>query len=203
MPNCRWVASSHALRSGHHQESNLPGRRCFLPFIEQQQTKSQIDFNYAFDSPVNAKVAATEMSIYRCPSVWREKGIRGRTDYGGMYGQRITVRQNTDNGVLINDVRLTFENVLDGLTNTLVVAEDCAGPEAEWIDGQNIFEQSGGINDPKAWILDNEIRSKHVGGAMVLFTCGRPVFLSEKIDLRTLGAIITRAGNELINSELF
>lgn len=173
-----------------------------LPFIEQQTLKSQIDFNYAFDSPVNAKIAATEIPLYRCPTVFRTKGKRGRTDYGGMYGQRITTRQNTDNGVLIIDNRLTFQSITDGLTNTLAVAEDCAGPDAEWIDGQNIFEQSGGINDPNSWIGDNEIRSKHVGGAMVLFTCGRPVFLSDEIDLATLGAIITRAGNEILNSEL-
>ncbi len=62
--------------------------------------------------------------------------------------------------------------IRDGLSQTMCVAEDTVGPECEWINGRNTFEQSGRINDPKASLIDNEIRSEHTGGAMVLFLDG-------------------------------
>jgi hypothetical protein len=76
------------------------------------------------------------------------------------------------------------------------IAEDSRGRDAQWINGRNIFEQSGGVNDPKAWIGDNEIRSHHLGGAMSLYCCGRVAFLSNSIDRTALAALITRSAND-------
>jgi len=168
-----------------------------LPYFEQTNLSQLIDFDYAFDHPRNAKAAATEVLLYQCPTARIREYRPGRSDYGGMYGQRITTRTATNNGVFIYDTPIHFEDILDGLTNTIAVAEDSRGPDAKWMDGNNIFEQSGGINDPKAWAGDNEIRSEHTGGAMVLFVCSRVAMISNGTDHSILAAMITRAGGEL------
>ncbi len=67
-----------------------------------------------------------------------------------MYGQRISVTNATDNGVLIYNTPFRFADIVDGLTHTIAVAEDSKSPDAQWINGRNIFEQSGGVNDPRA-----------------------------------------------------
>jgi hypothetical protein len=44
--------------------------------------------------------------------------------------------------------------------------------------------------------MDNEIRSHHRNGAMILFSCGRTWFVSNSCKLDTLAAMITRNGQE-------
>ena len=85
----------------------------------------------------------------------------------------------------------------------MAVAEDVNGPHSEWINGANVFVQSGGVNDPSAWAGDNEIRSDHAGGAMALFVDGRVQFLSESIERVILGRLITRAGGEVAGADSF
>ncbi len=169
-----------------------------LPFIEQTNLHLQIDFHVPFDSPRNAVPAATMLQVYLCPSALQSPSSgRGKTDYGGLYGQRITTRSATDNGVFIYDISFRFADVRDGLSNTICIGEDTRGPDSEWINGRNVFEQSGGINDPDIWIGDNEIRSDHTGGAQVLLTDGHVQLLPNTLDRLSLAALITRAEGDL------
>lgn len=169
-----------------------------LKYLEQGNLHEQIDFHYPFDDTRNARAAAVVLSVYLCPAaVASPPGGRGKTDYGGLYGERITARGRTDNGVFVYDEAIRFEEIRDGLSGTLCVAEDTRGPDAEWINGRNVFEQSGGVNDPEAWIGDNEIRGDHTGGAMVLVLDGHTRLLSSSIDKLTLAALITRAEGDL------
>ncbi len=185
---------------GDPKWKNLAWSAMILPYMEQNQLHRMVNFDYAFDHPVNAPAAQTRISLYLCPSVPEPKtqSIRARTDYAGLYGQRITNRRQTDNGVLIYNRPIRFKEISDGITNTWAVAEDTAGPEGEWINGSNVFEQSGRINDPTAWVGDNEIRSQHVGGAMLLFCCGRVAFVSQSMDIKIVAALITRDYAEVV-----
>jgi hypothetical protein len=169
----------------------------FLSYIEQGNLSTAIDFNFPYDHPRNASASVVDLPLYLCPSARnRIQKREGRSDYGGLFGQRITTRNNTHNGILVYDEAFRFQDILDGLTNTLAVAEDTRGLDAQWINGKNIFEQSGGVNDPQAWVGDNEIRSHHISGAMSLFCCGRVAYLSNATDRIALASFITRAGGE-------
>ncbi len=170
-----------------------------LPYLEQANLHARINFGVPYDSPINAEAAKVPVAIYLCPSVPERKTMRGRTDYGGLYGQRITTRTETNNGVFIYDEAFSFRDITDGLTTTMAVAEDVGSPDGEWINGNNVFEQSGGINDPRVWKGDNEIRSKHRGGAVVVFCCARTKFLSNSTDRGVLAALITRASGDLVH----
>lgn len=188
-------------RSGRNTTNKqLAWSASILPHLDEVVLYRKIDFNKAFDHPDNAAAAAHVLPIYLCPSVVRKPQQRGPADYGGLFGQRLTTKSQTDNGVLVYDRSFVPTEITDGLANTMAVAEDCAGPDSEWINGRNVFEQSGGINDPNAWSGDNEIRSNHRGGATAVFMDGTSRFLSEAIDRRTLGALITRSMGEIIQS---
>ena len=177
---------------GDPQLKNFAWSAMILPYMESQNLHRLINFDYPFDHPKNEIAGKTEVSTYQCPSVPPRVMTRGRTDYCGLYGQRLTTRTNTDNGVFIYNRSINYAAITDGLTNTMAVSEDTGGSDAEWINGNNVFEQSGGINDPKSWIGDDEIRSKHATGAMSLFCCGRVQFLSNSTDIKVLAAYITR-----------
>ncbi len=182
---------------GSPRLKNFAWSALLLPYVEQSNLSNTIDFDFPYDHPRNASAAIVDLPLYLCPTArTRTQAREGRSDYGGLFGQRITARSNTNNGVFVFDETFRFQDILDGLTNTLAVAEDTQSVDAQWINGRNIFEQSGGVNDPKAWIGDNEIRSHHIGGAMSLFCCGRVAFLSNSIDRTALASLITRAGGE-------
>ena len=168
-----------------------------LPFLEQQPLHAQIDFRYPFDAPQNRPAAATRLSTYECPTAPGRELPRAQTDYGGLFGEIINDRKQ-DDGVFLYESSVAFAEICDGLTNTFAVAEDVGGPDSEWINGRNVFVQANGVNDPAAWIGDNEIRSKHRGGAMVLACDGAVHFVSETIPLDLLGALITRANAEVV-----
>src|SRR5690606_16630525 len=74
-------------------ERQLAWSAYLLPYLEQQPLYDRLDLSQAFDAPHNAEPAATVLPVYLCPSskveTTRIEG-RGRTDYGGMYGERIT-----------------------------------------------------------------------------------------------------------------
>jgi prepilin-type processing-associated H-X9-DG protein len=167
-----------------------------LPFVEQPSLHSQIDFSKAYDHVINARAASRRLSVFECPTAQNRNLIRAQTDYGGLFGEIILDREQ-DDGVFLYDRPIALRDILDGTTNTIAVSEDIGGPDSEWINGRNVFVQSGGINDRAAWIGDNEIRSKHPGGAMVLFADARVVLLSDSTDKRVLGQSITRAKQEV------
>lgn len=174
-----------------------------LPFLDQQALHDAIDFNYPFDHPRNAGAAATSLSTYLCPTVPAPPRIRGRTHYGGLFGERLVDRRRVDDGVFLHDRRISFRDCRDGLSHTIAVGEDVIGPDSEWINGGNVFVQAHRINDSTAWVFDNEIRSLHPAGAMVLFVDGSVHMLTESLDIRVLAALITRDGGEVIPGGLF
>ena len=171
-----------------------------LPYLEQVPLYEKIDFNVPYDHPSNAEAGSARLSSFICPSATSPApGGLGKTDYAGLYGQRLTTFKNTNNGVFIYNRAFTFGMIRDGLSQTMCVAEDTVGPECEWINGRNTFEQSGSINDPQASLIDNEIRSQHTGGAMVLFVDGHVSLLHNDLDRKVLAALITRGNRDLVN----
>ena len=102
--------------------------------------------------------------------------------------------------MMLYDRPISIKEITDGTSNTLIVSEDSAWTDGQWINGLNIFDQKYPINfvpdDPRA--VENEIRSDHPGGANGAFCDGSARFLSENMDVHVLEAIITRAGGEIV-----
>jgi len=91
---------------------------------------------------------------------------------------------------------ISIADIRDGTSNTLIVSEDSAWGDGQWINGLNVFDQAYPIN--RAPAFENDIRSEHPGGAFGLFCDGSVRFLTETMELETLAAICTRAGGEVV-----
>jgi type II secretory pathway pseudopilin PulG len=170
-----------------------------LPFIEEAALADLLDLNRPFDSQENATAAAIVLSVYLCPSSQRRSALvdgRGACDYGGIYGERITSPNDPPKGTMLIDAVVTLRQVRDGASKTLIVAEDSRFSDGQWINGRNIFDQAFAINDAPPY--ENDIRSEHAGGAQGVMVDGSVHFFAESLELKTLAALCTRAGGEVV-----
>lgn len=168
-----------------------------LPQLEQQPLYDRLDLKQAFDSPRNAEPGATVLPIYLCPSTSRDSELingLAACDYGGIYGERLNGPNSPPKGTMIYERAITYIQIRDGLSNTLVVGEVGQFSDGQWINGRNVFEQAYPINRGPAF--DNELRSQHPAGVNVLFCDTSTRTITESIDRRVLGALCTRAGGE-------
>lgn len=187
--------------SGDQTKRQLSWSAFLLPYLEQQNLFDMIDFAQAFDSPANANAAATILPVYVCPTSPRGPRLvegRGPCDYGGIYGERISGRNDPPKGIMIYDQSFSSTEVRDGLSNTLIVAEDTRFTDGQWINGRNLFDQAFAINAAPAF--ENDIRSDHSGGANAVLADSSVRFLDQSLDLKILAALCTRAGGEAIGS---
>jgi prepilin-type N-terminal cleavage/methylation domain-containing protein/prepilin-type processing-associated H-X9-DG protein len=174
-----------------------------LPYVEQKGVYSMLDLKKQFDHKDNALGAANVLSIYLCPSVPRSSFLvqnRGACDYGGIMGQTLQPSISMQDGVMIDKEigvdYVSIKEIPDGTSFTIMISEDAAWTDGQWINGQNVFVITWPINTPPNG--DNEIRSKHPGGADGLFCDGSVRFLFQEMELETLKGIVTRAGKEII-----
>ena len=170
-----------------------------LPHVEQPAVYEMIDFKLPFDAPENAKAGATIIPTYVCPSTPHDtyqRSGRAVTDFGGIYGERISGNNDPPTGVMIHDQAIRFRDILDGTSTTIVVSEDADFPDGQWINGRNLFDQAFPIN--RAPKFENDMRSFHPQGVNGLFADGATRFLNESIDMKLLSSICTRANHELV-----
>ncbi len=171
-----------------------------LPYIEQMPLYQSIDFSKPYYIGSNVKAAQTPLSVFICPSSTHTdtmlSGGLGASDYGGVYGERITGPNDPPKGVLIYDRPIAIEEVRDGTSNTLAVSEDSEMKNAQWINALNVFDVGFAIN--RAPAIENDIRSRHPNGANGVFCDGSARFLSEGMQMRVLAAICTRDGGEAV-----
>ena len=161
-----------------------------LPWLEEPGLAARIDTTKAFDHPANAAVAATPLAVYRCPAADLQEplvGGLGRSDYGGMTGERITSPNNPEKGSLVHDRGFAAREIPDGLSKTILVGEcaTVAWSDGQWINGRNLFDQAYAINWPT---FEDELRSRHRGGAHALFGDGAVRLVAESGDIRVQAA---------------
>jgi prepilin-type N-terminal cleavage/methylation domain-containing protein/prepilin-type processing-associated H-X9-DG protein len=169
-----------------------------LPWLEEQSLADLIDFEKSYDHADNAAAVAVPVAVFRCASADRPSVLvagMGRTDYGGITGERIVSPNNPEKGVLIHDRGIAVREIGDGLSHTVLVGECAAGawPDGQWINGRNLFDQAYAVNWP-TW--EDELRSRHPGGAHALFGDGSVRPLDDTLDVRILAAACTRSGGE-------
>jgi len=168
-----------------------------LPWIEEERLAARIDFTKPFDHAVNAAAAAVPLAVYRCPSSGRAAVIDGLggCDYGGIVGERIVSPNNPEKGAIVHDHGFAEREIGDGLSKTAFVGECAAGgwSDGQWINGRNLFDQAYAVNWP-TW--EDELRSRHPGGAHALFGDGAVRLLADATDAGVLAAVCTRFGGE-------
>ena len=190
-----------------------------LPYVEEAALASRIDYRQFWNAPGgNDGASDAALPIYVCPSGM--VAYVGKQDYGGVTGTYIVPSGKTQpaddpfhNGILIfrdDDHRqaITPAGVTDGLSQTLLIGESVdrglppaadVNPElnSRWALGTNCFAQNARFIN----LYENEnLRSRHDGGAHASFADGRAAFLGENMDPDVLAAICTRNGGETKSS---
>jgi prepilin-type N-terminal cleavage/methylation domain-containing protein/prepilin-type processing-associated H-X9-DG protein len=245
--------------------TNLPGVprssafTFLLPFFEQDNLYRNYDFTSNWYDPINVPIGETKLSILLCPSSPNPDRLDGRpeawsplvavTDYGitTHVAQRLYLTGLVDNygpgAMPKNEARPKLADILDGNSNTIMVAESAGRPNlwragrpigappairvdgGGWSRSATAFSIEGSSADgtifpgPCAINCTNgedvttypdpyygrdgsgAIYAFHTGGANAVFADGSVHFLQQAISIRTLAALVTRAGGEVLGTD--
>ena len=215
-----------------------------LPHIDQASAFQQYDFTKSNSAPANAITVGQSIPTYLCPSAPVRRPVpisdcdftpgvsvaRAAGTYAACSGSgdpwgptpTATPPVPANNGAITNGKSgaISFRDLTDGLSNTLVIGESSwSFPDYLFTSGPCLGQQRwgfthwaspypsathhstmGGVN-PKTYAggtaLSN-FRSEHVGGVQFVFADGAVRFLTENIDKVLLDGLATRAGGEVL-----
>jgi prepilin-type processing-associated H-X9-DG protein len=219
-----------------------------LPYLEQENLYKLYNYKVDWNAPANWPAIQTRVKVFNCPSTplqdttaWapaQPGGPQPRevTDYGAInaikdfvgvncFGlQGVTKDDPRIMGGLVRDKPTRFADILDGTSNTILIAEDAGRPqfyaaggtllgikkEGGWADPNGPFSIDGSNPDgtvpgpcPLNCSNDSEVYAFHTGGANAVFGDGSVHFLSRSISLCTLAKLTTRAGGEIVDSSQY
>ncbi len=183
--------------------SNVPRERQFswivaiLPFLEQGTLYDALRLDLPWDHPHNAGLLQMAPRTLMCPSDPAPSTEEGffRTSYVAVTGANFTDGPGNPIGVIGLDKGLAVSEIVDGTSNTVMVAEVTDG--GPWFAGGNGTARR--IDD---W-LQNKSWSHHPGGGNVVFADGSVQFLSSTTDIQTLRKLATAQGREPMDAEEF
>jgi prepilin-type processing-associated H-X9-DG protein len=159
-------------------------RTLILPFMEQQALYQQIDFSKPWDDPVNLPYSQTVIPAYACPSTI---GDPTSTTY---------VAVVDPSGIMSGPQATKFSEVLDGLSNTIMLVECDSDLAVPWMQPQDInlnqFVSSGTAKEAGG----------HYGGAHVLMADGAVTFITDSMNPQLRQVMVSKAGKEIIDEEM-
>jgi prepilin-type N-terminal cleavage/methylation domain-containing protein len=206
-----------------------------LPFMESNAIYSSIDLRSPIDAPINQAALIQVVPTFICPSdiggntfeigmeshEEEEEEHEGHNvdegtklfriakfNYPAVFGtQEIEEVPYSANGTFFGNSTIRFKDIIDGLSNTMIVAErssrlggsvwhgwisEAAEPGARFL----------GVADhtPNSKIGHFEdFSSQHGPGIHIVFADGSTRLISDTIDLGIYQSITTRAGSEIVN----
>ena len=208
-----------------------------LPYMDQANLYNTINYSVSALDPVNRPAASQILPMYRCPSYTGDV-YSTDTQYTSKYdkyalrnylciGAKTVVGLSgamPAEGVMFPGSKNGFSDILDGASNTVLVAETRESKAAVWIDGTSAAVAARWMDFTKAMSnppyggastsinytpyfpggFPNSIQqlygpsSFHVGGAHHLLGDGSVRFISQNVDVLTYDAICTRNGGEVV-----
>lgn len=195
-----------------------------LPFVEQTNLYNSFDFRFPPLDERNRDLVATEMSVFRCPS---EVGPRvvDLVDPESFEELKLTAENygyNDNIGFLYNNGQpVAFKDVVDGLSNTVLLGEATFAVEADpdspiggvsgapgSVCGAILFRGFSETYFALPFVTTEIVgppgvdsffaSSYHTGGVHFAFFDGSVQFISLSTDQRTLDALSTLQGGEIV-----
>lgn len=150
-----------------------------LPFLEQNELYKEFHLDEPWDSEHNKKLIGRMPAVYRTPDHPEIEG--GKTVYLVPHGEG-TMFEGFD-GPRIQDIT-------DGTSNTIMAVEAAPERAVVWT-APNELEY-----DPEQPLAG--LGGIHANGFLVLFADGSVHFIAQTVDLKTLKAMFTAAGGEVV-----
>ena len=128
-------------------------------------------------------------------------------NYTKQQGMLISIKDLKNEARITEPPPVTFGNLSDGSSNTMMVTE-CTGrgtesedddPNGSWVSGKNVTHLNKTVNGEKAkksW-NDELVYSEHSGGANAVFADGSVRFLTDEMNEENLMAVCSRNGGEV------
>jgi hypothetical protein len=158
----------------------LSWRVHILPFVEQNQLYKEFHLDEPWDSEHNKKLIARMPQVYRSSPNLPAK--EGKTTYLGVAGKDAMFPGNQP---------LSIRDVTDGTSNTAWVVDADDAQAVPWTKPAD-FEYDPA--KPMAGLVGH-----YPGGFLALFVDASVHFLPAKVDAKTLTAIFTRNGGEVVS----
>jgi prepilin-type processing-associated H-X9-DG protein len=205
-----------------------------LPYVEQSAIFSQLNFDVALFDPLNSSTREFHLPVFLCPEDvvsyigFVEMGDEkyAMASYVGSFGPPdLDDAQEKRDGIFSRNSRTRLEEVLDGLSNTLVFGERQNGPfrksgvhgphfsyETTWAGavreitdpsddhGHMVLFQTG--HPPNSENSDDrDVSAPHIGFANFLFGDGSVRLITEEVDFELYQSLSTRDGSEIVSFE--
>ena len=152
-------------------------RTLILPYLERMDLYEKVDFSKAWDDPANEAVRREMVSVYQCPS---SKGAAGETTYLAIVGERNILRPQQGRA---------FAEIVDGLSNTVMVYEADTTQAVHWMSPQDSSEEV---------FMSSNLKSKtsHTHGRNAGMADGSIRFLLNNISHEASQGLATVDGHE-------
>lgn len=151
-----------------------------LPFIEQNALYEQYRKDQPWDSPDNKRVLEQMPALFRDPS---DPSGPNSTSYFALTGP----------GTPLSGRGMTFIDMIDGTSNTLLVVE--AKRDVPWTKPQDVpFDPARSAEVLKS------LGGNHDGGFVAAFADGSVRFISQAVDPTVFKGLATATGKEVIGS---
>ncbi len=160
----------------------LSWRVAILPFLEEDALYEQFHLDEPWDSEHNRPLVQRMPTIYDAPKSTVSGG--GRTNYLGVAGA---------SGIFADAKGTRMAQIRDGLSNTVMVVEAADTQAVPWTKPGDF--DYGGTN-PIARLVDLQN-----GRFLAAFADGSVRYLDESIGAKTLKALCTRDGGEVIGRD--
>jgi uncharacterized protein DUF1559 len=158
-----------------------------LPYLGEQTLYDAYNFQQAHDAPANYTVTTMAVSQFQCP--YHERGNGVRTDYG------MVVCPGSISGT---DRYVRLRDITDGPFKTLIIAE-MARDACAWPAPRATIDPARGINSSAT--AAGGATSVHPKGAFFLFSNGYVRYLTDETTPKTLRALCTMAGDEVVSED--
>jgi hypothetical protein len=159
----------------------LSWRVHLLPFLEQDSVYRQFHLDEPWDSEHNRKLIDRMPVVYRCPSL--DRGLGGKTSYLAPVGPALMFTGGLE-GIKIREVT-------DGTSNTIFFVDADDDHAVTWTRPDDLRNDP---QHPEAGLRDYKGR-----GFNVAFVDGSIHILPVTIDKKTLQALFTRNGGEVVS----
>ena len=200
-----------------------------LPTIDQHPLFHQVDFSTGVYDPANGLVADTEVPTFRCPSDYLEQHTPGNrpTSYVGCTGGFDTAIDVDNTGLLFLNSSISFREISDGTSNTIIVGErlftDFEQVDLGWMSGTGATlrhtgmvmnlkldpyqsggnawfgpEADGSLIAPPADQAIGGFSSRHSGGGQFVMADGSVRFLSENVDPELFSHLGNREDRQML-----
>ena len=174
-----------------------------LPYIEERGVADNFDIDAGAYAKANAPARELPIDTYLCPSSYstelNDTATAAISHYAGCHHGTEAPIDDDNNGLLFLNSAITYGDIYDGSSNTILVSEFLTAPDSfGWASGTRSSLRNTGktinfsanpwgppVVEPTSTLPTDEVGgygSYHTGGANFCLASGAITFLSDNID---------------------